>query len=145
MREPGLAVRSTVQARRLNINIFSRDAIRLNYELFTVLKPKANLREERRPYRVSRRAGCHWIESRGAQDIPGGHLPTILVADQAVGLRCVELVHDLADTKLRLPGLIDVVVQIGDMMARFVAMRVLANQTRDVGLLAAGSLAFSGE
>src|SRR5262252_6094431 len=46
MRQKRLAIEFSVQHGRLNVDVFSRDSIRFDNELFTVLKVKANLREE---------------------------------------------------------------------------------------------------
>src|SRR6185295_8907585 len=67
------------------------------------------------------------------------------IPDQSVRFSFVKLVHDLTDALLRLPRLIHIIVEIGDVMAWFIAMGILADQSRNVGLLAAGGSAFGGE
>ena len=72
-------------------------------------------------------------------------MSAILISAQSIRCIGVQLVEDLADSLLRLVGAMHVVVQVGDVVARLVAMRVLANKAGDVGLLPAGSGGRSAE
>ena len=74
----------------------------------------------------------HLIEAHGRKDIPCRHLTTVFVADNSVRSVLVELIHDVANLFSSLPLLARIGIHIGNVVARFVAVSILANQTGNV-------------
>src|SRR6201999_2516283 len=64
---------------------------------------------------------------------PGGHLAAILIARQTIGIVVIERVENLTYTLLRLPWLAGPDVEISDVMRGLIAVRVLADESSDVG------------
>src|SRR5688572_8799468 len=123
--------------RRKRLAAFIRNVNSPNDKLFPVFKLNNRLREKRRADRIDRLSGSNRIKTKSAHYVPRRHLAAIFVADQAVGGVLVEVVHYLADVLLRFPRLAGVVVKVGNVMRRLVAVGVLADQAREISLLAA--------
>ena len=89
--------------------------------------------EERRsePVTSARRLGL--VHSQRREDVPCRHLTHVLVARQSVRPVVVERREHLADLVGRFPRLPQHRIEVQNMVARFVAVGVLANQARNVG------------
>ncbi len=79
------------------------------------------------------------VEPPGTHDIPRRHLATVLVALVSVRLVAVHGFQNVTNTGVTLFGVLRSRVEPGDVVAGFVAMRILANQAGDIGLVAAYS------
>ena len=88
--------------------------------------------EERRRQDKLVRAGADGIEAQRREDIPGRHLPAVLVADDALGRRGIHLVEQAARQLLRLPRHADITIEVGHVVARLIAVCILAHEARDV-------------
>ena len=77
--------------------------------------------------------GIHRIKAERAEDIPRGHLTAIHVAAFASRRVAVKRGHDLAHALLGFVGCSSVIVEIRDVLALLVALRVLSDQTADIG------------
>ena len=86
------------------------------------------------------RPGAHGVEAQGAQHVPGGHLARVVVAAQALGAGAVHGVHDGAHPGLGLPGPVAPVVEIRDVVARFVAVHVVADDAVAGDVLGVGDV-----
>ena len=89
--------------------------------------------------------GADIVKAQGAQYVPGGHLSAVFVAAETVGLRSIQRAEDLPYSLLCLPRLASVIVEVGDMMARLVAVGVLPDEAGDVGLSTPSRLLWCGE
>lgn len=143
--EKGLAVSFAVELKRLNIRrlraaVFDDDAegLAFSYVYFGIFHP-------RRPDDVGGAARRKRVKSERAENVPGRHLAAVFVARQALRRIGVLGAHDFLHALLRFPGLPAEIVQIGDVVAGFVAVRVLPDQPGDVGLVAAGGFGIGGK
>ena len=82
----------------------------------------------RRSYHILVGTGADGIESEHAEDIPGAHLPAVVVAAQAADFRLIEAVYNLPQPVLGLPGLGGPGIKIGDVVAGLVAVHIAAQQ-----------------
>ena len=73
-------------------------------------------------------AGTYGIEAQGRENIPGAHLPAVVVAAQAFPLGPVHALHDLTQPALPAPGLRGPLEQIRNMVRRLVSMDIYADQ-----------------
>ncbi len=142
-KRPG--IRSAVQPGTGDVTRRLRDPRRADHETRSVLEPDRRLRKQRRADHVLVRARRHAVETERAHHEPRAHLSAVLVADQTVGTVRVHRVHEPAHHCLRLPRLARERVQIRDVVAWLVAVRVLADHAGDVGLLVPGNLALGAE
>ena len=83
------------------------------------------------PVSSARRLGL--VHAQRREDVPGRHLTHVLVARQSVRPVVVERREHLADLVGRFPRLPQHRIEVQNMVARFVAVGVLANQARNVG------------
>ena len=84
------------------------------------------------PKNIDPACRINFIKAHGAHDVPGRHLPAVIVAAEAVGLVGVKFRHDLADAHLGLGRLAHIVVKIGDMVTLFIALRALTDQAGNI-------------
>src|SRR5664279_184004 len=98
------------------------------------------LRKRRAADHVIVGAGTDRIEAQGAENVPSRHLTAVVVAAQRVGLGAVLGSDHLMHSLLGLPRLAGVAVEVNDVMARLVAVPVLA----DAALNVIGSSAVAG-
>ena len=82
---------------------------------------------------INRLTGAYLIEAHGVEQVPSRHLSTVLVTTQAVGIVEVEGMEHLVHNLLCAPRLSHIVVEVGNVVARFVAVSILTNQARDIG------------
>ena len=82
-------------------------------------------------------AGAYGVEAHDGEYVPSRHLPAVVVASQSVGRIAVHLVQDFAQPVLGLPRLRGPCVEVGDVVAGFVAMYISAYEAclRDVLVL----------
>ena len=73
------------------------------------------------------------IESERRKDVPCRHLTGILISGKSVRLHCIELIKHLTNLVGRLVGLSEHGIEIYYMVARLIAMGILADKTRNVG------------
>ena len=90
-------------------------------------------------------AGGYLIESQSRKHIPGRHLAYILVTTESGWLVGVEFAHALAHLLRRFPGLAYVIVEVQGMVAGFVAVGILADESGDVGIGIRTKVAISQE
>ena len=76
-------------------------------------------------YLIDRHTGGHLIEAERAHDIPRGYLSGVVIASQTVGSVRVIGGHYVVDMFLGLPVGARKVMEISDLMARFVAVIVM--------------------
>src|SRR5438876_914928 len=98
-----------IQFCRFDVEVCRRHIWRLYYKCFTVFEIVFHLFEKRRPKDVNRQTRSNLVKTARTEHIPGRHLTTVLVSDQTVGFRLVELVHDLANKFLRFPWLASII------------------------------------
>src|ERR1700761_7041103 len=109
-----------------------------------VLPVEGGAREGGRANAVVERAGADGIKAHRAKDVPGRHLAGVIVAGQAVGTGAELRVHELAVALLRLRGRVGEVVEIGDGVARLVALIVEMVVEEAIELCDEGSPATDG-
>lgn len=71
--------------------------------------------------------GRYRVKAQCGEDEPGGHLSAVFIAAQSVRFMGVEVIHDLADALLGFPWFADKIVEVGYVMAGFVAVCVLSD------------------
>ena len=125
MRNITFVIRLSVELHRPDIPILPAHPMRKNRKGFAIGQPHPYLRIQRRTYFILTANRIYRIESHGAEYIPGRHLPAILITAQAGGRILIQLTHHLRRILLGFPGLPHFVEQINNMMARFIAMRIL--------------------
>ena len=137
LEDAGLVVRFTVDGDAVHIDVLAAVLRRAEHQLVAVLMVDGDLGEQGRAEGEFAAAHVHGVDAHGAEDIPGGHLAVVLVADVALADAAahVALPQDLADLLLGLVGPSGVEVHIGDVMGGLVAVAVLAHLDL-LGLLA---------
>ena len=75
------------------------------------------------------------IESHSRKKIPGRHLSTIFITDNAIRLVCIEVAHNETNFFSRFPLLTGIGVEIGNVMTRLIAVCILSSE---IGKAAAG-------
>ena len=128
MRDIHLGIRDAVEPYFLDIAVLVADPGRLDLEGLAVRQVKFQVGEIRRAQYILVRARAHRVEAQRREDVPCAHLAAVVVAAQAPDVVAVLAVHHLPQPVLRLPGLRGPCVQVGDMVRRFVAMDVSADQ-----------------
>src|ERR1700752_4532819 len=68
-------------------------------------------------------------------------MATIFITTPSIMIISIKRVHDLPHSRMGLPGLPNVVIEISNVMTWFVAMRILTNQPGDICLFSSRSLA----
>src|SRR5690349_17453529 len=87
-------------------------------------------RYERPADHILTRGRRYGIEAKRREQQPGRHLAQIVVAREAIGPRVILALDDLFQSLLRAPRLAGIDIQIGDVMARLIAVRVVPDQSR---------------
>ena len=75
---------------------------------------------------------CHRIETEGSEEIPGRHLTAVLIAADPLRSVVVQFIKDLTRQLLGAGGATQVIVKVGEVMARLIAMSILPDKTGDV-------------
>ena len=88
--------------------------------------------------------GVDGVEAAGGEQVPGGHLTAVFIAAQAVRGRGVEAVEHFPDDFRRPVGTVGQGVEVRDVVAGFVAVGVLSDESGDVRD-AAGQTLVGGE
>ena len=127
VREEVFSGRRTVDAQRLNIFVVLITVLRRDGHGFAVLQMQCHLVKVRCADDILVGAGTHRIEAHGREDVPSRSLPVVLITAIAVGLRCVELVHHLANPVLSFPGLSGIVVHVNHVLDGLVAMSIVTH------------------
>ena len=78
-------------------------------------------------------ARAELVEAHGVEDVPSRHLAAVFVARYTIGGIAILRLEDAVHEFLRAPGAVHIVVEVDGVVARLVAVGILANQTRDVG------------
>ena len=132
MTDPGLRVGLAVEPNTLDIFVRSGVVLGRDRE-HTARDLHFGPVEERRsePVASARRLGL--VHSQRREDVPCRHLTHVLVARKAVRSGVVERREHLANLVGRFPRLPQHRIEVQNMVARFVAVGVLADQPRDVG------------
>ena len=123
-----LVTRLAIEQGALDVGLLRTIAASADGERSAIVQLEHRLVEERAAYGVSSLPGADGIEAQRTEDVPGRHLPAVLVAVEPSGCGVVLLPEDAADHGLRLPRLVGKGVEIGQVMARLVPMRILPDQ-----------------
>ena len=127
-----LGVWLSVEPDAADVLVVCADAGSLDGEGLAFRKGDFGLLEEGRAEPVAAAGRLDLIEAHRGKDVPGRHLAGIFVAGKAVGLVGIELGHDLTDQVCGLPGLAEHGVEVQDVVARLVAVGILADQAGNV-------------
>ncbi len=92
----------SVEGDLLHVTVFVADARRLDFKGLAVAETHLHIRQIGGPQHVLVAARTDGIEAHDAEDVPGRHLPAVVVAAEAVDVVLVEAVHDLAQPVLGL-------------------------------------------
>ena len=120
-------IRLAVHLDRLDVDVLTTDGGSQDGEGLAIRQLQLDAGEHRRANLVLAANRVHGIEAHRAEDVPGRHLAAVLVSAETAGLVGVQLVHHLGGILLRLPRLLHLVVEVDDVVARLVAVGVLAN------------------
>ena len=127
----GLCIKLSVQEDSLDIAVSVAGERRINSK-----SPAGDvdigLPEDRRTEPESRAGRFHLVEAKGRQDVPGAHLPHILVSGKAVVAGAVLLREDLTYAVRRFPGLAQHYIEVSDVMTGFVPVDILADEAGHV-------------
>ena len=93
---------------------------------------QGHLRQLRRTEDVAGRHGVDRVKSHRRKHIPGRHLTAVVVAAKAFGLRQILSLDDFAHQFLRALRLAGKGIEISHVVARLIAVGILANQARHV-------------
>ena len=96
--------------------------------------------EQRRADDVLCRTGIERIETQRREDVPGRHLAAVIVAGVTAGSGIVELAAYLLHQLLSAPGLTRKVIEIDGMVARLVAVSILADEPAGIAVHLAARL-----
>ncbi len=134
MRQCGVRNRFAVERNATRVNLAALRARGNHVQLATVRKHDSHIVKARRTKRVIRHAGANLVETKRTQDVPGAHLPSIVVTRKASGPIFVLSVQNRSNMLLRLLRRPGEVVQICDVMAGLVAVRVVVPRKKFVKL-----------
>ena len=133
VREPRMGERFAVQLNALHVQVLIRVVLGDHRERRSLGRiAQRRPVHERAAEHVDARHRVHRIEAQRSEDEPGGYLPAIVVAGHALR-RVVVKPRNLPHALLRLPRRAGEVVQIRDVVAGLVALRVLTDHAGDVG------------
>src|SRR6185437_2206257 len=105
-------------------------------ELFSIRHTDRALRKDRTANLVHRAAGTDGIKSHRAQHIPRRCLSAIVVPRNSKRPISIPDIHQLANAPLRLPWLSGEIIEIRNVVAGLVALRIKPYQARGVRKLA---------
>ncbi len=128
-----LVVGLSVPLNFIDIHVLCGEASRLHGEALSIGQLKGDLWQLRCAEDEFAAHRIHGIEAHGGEEVPGGHLAAVVVADQSVGFVPVEVGGDLPYQSLRFPGAVEVVVEVGHVVAGLVAVGVLPDEAGHVG------------
>ena len=124
-------VRLSVQTDGLDVAVGARH-IRCQHREGPLRVLQSEFAEEGRANVVVALTVCDGVEPHCREDEPSGHLPTILVAAYSFGSRVIEVVADIREVFLGLPGLSREVIHINGVVTGFVSVCILPDHARDV-------------
>ena len=127
--------RLTVQLHRLHVAVLVGQILGDNLKLLAVFEGQPHVLETRQTQDIITRSRCCRIKAHSREHTPSRHLTAILVSGIAVATVSVEVIHHLFHIVLRLGGLADEVIHIHSVVARLIAVGILPDEARDVGLL----------
>src|SRR6201998_4895916 len=104
--------------------------IRNNSEFVAVPETNGGFRKNRASDFVHGTTRTHRVEPHCAQDIPGGSGAPIVISGYAQGTIAIPHVHQLAHMLLGLPRFSRKVIEVRNVKARLLPLRILAAQTR---------------
>ncbi len=132
MADPAATPRLAVPADRLDVRAVRSVARRQHHQLAPAGQLDLRAIDQRAAEHVVRTDRIDRIQAQRTEHVPGTRLPAVLIAGEAIGLRLVHGFQQLAHACLRLVMRAGVRVQVGHMVAGFVAVRVLADHAGDV-------------
>src|SRR5579875_1193064 len=135
MPEPRCIERVSVQLRRLDVLVLGGNVIGDDCEVLAIAHADDGLREDRAADFVDRAAGADRIETHCAENVPRRGFASVVVSGYAKWAVSVPYAHDLAHAELGLPRLPGEVVQIWDVEAWLVPLRILPDQSGCIGEL----------
>ena len=103
-----------------------------NAEGLTISNVHRSLIEERCTEDILAACRLYLIHAKRGENVPCRHLTHILVTTQTIEVIVIQVLKYIANLVRSLPRLTHIVVHIEDMMAWFVTVSVLTNQTSDV-------------
>ncbi len=120
--KPRLVPVFAIEGGGLYVFVLRRDMVRFHGKNFAVAHCDAAACEDGTSDLVDRAPGAFWVEPKGAKDIPGRGLSSIVVAGNPE--RAISIPH------------VQQVIEIGDVEARLVALRIQPHETGGVRKLA---------
>ena len=104
--------------------------MRNNPERFALTNVHGSLIKEWRTKDITTSGRLNLIETQGRKDVPSRHLTHIFIATQTINIIMIHRIEHLADTRSGFPRLTGIVIEIDNMVAGLVSMRILSDQTR---------------
>ena len=121
-----------VQHNALHILVVAAIIMGYHLERLAIFQMNGRLVEQRASDGIYRLAGAYLIEAHRIQYVPCRHLSAVFIARKSVGVVEVKRMQHLIHNLLRTPGLAYVVVEMGNVMARLIAVGILAYQTGNI-------------
>ena len=125
-------IRFAIQINLLNIDIIFTIIRCFNSKHFTTTHFHFYLFKTRTAESKHTVRRIHLIESHSRKEIPCRHLSTVFITDDTVRLICIEVAHDETNLFRSFPLFAGICIEIGYVMARLIAMRILSDQTGDI-------------
>ena len=139
MSEKRFVIRLSVQCGGLDIGTIRAVVVSDNLERPAVLLMNRHTLKQRTADDVIVHARRNRIKAHGAEHIPGRHLSGIVISGKPVRVVGILRVKNFPDALLRLPRRAGIVVEIGDVMTRFVAVPVLSDPA-DAAVVVSGKI-----
>src|SRR5579871_5424734 len=106
-----------------------------NGKEFSIAEPDRTFGKDGASDLIYRATRTYGVKTKRAENIPGGSGSAIIISRNTKRTIGVPNVHHLADSPLCLPRLAREVVEIGNMEARLVTLRVKSDEARCIGKL----------
>src|ERR1035437_5008723 len=130
--KPRLIPWLAIERSGLYVFVLCGDVVGYDGKHLTVAHRDAAACEDRTSNLVDWASRAFWIEPEGTKNIPGRRLSAIVVTGNPERAISIPHVQQLTDVLLRLPGLAGEVIQVWDVEARFVALRIQTHETGGV-------------
>ena len=124
IRQVGLIVLFTVDIKLLHIQVLWRPVVRCHFDVFSITHPDRNSLCAWRTDIINIAGRSHRIETDAVEHIPRRHLSAIVVTTQCIRCISVETIDNGTYPLLTFPRFFQVVVEVSDMMARFISMPI---------------------
>src|ERR1035438_8238145 len=97
-----------------------------NHEFLAIPHRYCALRKDRTANLIDWTSRTLWIEAKRTQHVPGRGFTAVVIPRKPLRIVPVPDIHDLTDMSLRLPRLAGKVIQVGDVKARLISLRILS-------------------